>query len=55
MLGADIETRSLLSVLAPARSLTALDGLARGEEPEAMELPEIAGHSLVAELSIDRR
>jgi len=52
LLGAEIETRSLLSVLRQPALLTALDALARGESPEAMELPEIAGHSLVAELSV---
>nr|WP_298683095.1 ATP-binding protein [uncultured Dongia sp.] len=52
LLGAEIEARSLLSVLRQPALLTALDALARGESPDAMELPEIAGHSLVAELSL---
>lgn len=51
LLGADIETRSLLSVLRQPALLTALEALTRGEETDPMELPEIAGHSLVAELS----
>ena len=52
LLGADIEGNSLLSVLRQPVLLTALDALARGEQPEPMELPEIAGHSMVAELSL---
>ncbi|WP_374380216.1 ATP-binding protein [Dongia sp.] len=52
LLGADIEGNSLLSVLRQPALLTALDALARGEQPEPMELPEIAGHSMVAELSL---
>lgn len=51
LLGAEIESRSLLAVLRQPVLLTALDALARGQSPEPMELPEIAGHSLVAELS----
>ena len=52
LLGAEIEGRSLLAVLRQPGLLTALDALANGESPDAMELPEIAGHSLVAELSL---
>ncbi len=54
LLGAEIEASSLLSVLRQPILLTALDALARGETPEPIELPELAGHSMVAELaSID--
>ena len=52
LLGAEIESRSLLAVLRQPGLLTALDALANGESPEAMELPEIAGHSLVADLTL---
>ncbi|WP_374655337.1 ATP-binding protein [Dongia sp.] len=51
LLGSDIEGSSLLSVLRQPALLTALDALARGDSPEPMELPEIAGHSMVAELA----
>lgn len=52
LLGAEIESRSLLAVLRQPGLLTALDALANGASPEAMELPEIAGHSLVADLTL---
>lgn len=51
LLGAEIEERSLLAVLRQPALLTALEALARGEEPPAFDLPEIGGHALVAELA----
>lgn len=55
LLGGDLEGRSLLAVMRQPALLTALEALGRGEAPEPMELPEIAGHSLVAHLTpIDR-
>jgi two-component system phosphate regulon sensor histidine kinase PhoR len=50
LLGAEIESTSLLAVLRQPALLTALDALARGEAPEPLEMPDIAGHSLVAEM-----
>ncbi len=54
-LGADIETTSLLAVLRQPALLIALDALSRGDLPKPLELPDVAGHTLVAELqSIDK-
>lgn len=50
LLGAEIENTSLLGVLRQPALLTALDALERGEVPEPLEMPDIAGHSLVAEM-----
>jgi two-component system phosphate regulon sensor histidine kinase PhoR len=50
LLGAEIENTSLLAVLRQPSLLMALDALARGEVPEPLEMADIAGHSLVAEL-----
>jgi len=55
LFGADIETTSLLAVLRQPALLIALDALSRGDLPEPLDLPDIAGHSLVAQFqSIDR-
>jgi len=51
LLGADIETRSLLSVLRQPTLLAALETLARGDEPPPFELPDIGGHALTGELA----
>jgi two-component system phosphate regulon sensor histidine kinase PhoR len=51
LLGVEIEDRSLLAVLRQPGLLTALDALARGEDPPAFDLPDIGGHALTAELS----
>jgi two-component system phosphate regulon sensor histidine kinase PhoR len=51
LLGSEIEDRSLLAVLRQPALLTALDALARGEIPPPLELPDIAGHALTAELA----
>ncbi len=50
LLGPEIENTSLLAVLRQPGLLTALDALERGEVPEPLEMPDIAGHSLVAEM-----
>lgn len=55
LFGADIETTSLLAVLRQPALLIALDALSRGDLPEPLDLPDIAGHSLVAQFqSIDK-
>lgn len=51
LLGIEIEERSLLAVLRQPALLTALDRLARGEEPPPLDLPDIGGHALTAELA----
>lgn len=51
LLGADIETRSLLSVLRQPALLAALEVLARGEAPPPFDLPDIGGHALTGKLA----
>lgn len=48
LFGAQIETKSLLAVLRQPGLLSALDKLARGDVPKPLELPDIAGHALIA-------
>ncbi|MBI2256346.1 MAG: PAS domain-containing protein [Proteobacteria bacterium] len=50
LLGAEIEGTSLLAVLRQPALLMALDAMSRGEVPEPLEMPDIAGHAMVAEL-----